>query len=294
MKKISKQNLKKTSRFELDIMSAEEAVAWLDEKGINHEECDTPIPILSNPVICGTPRDMGDVNIDDYYLVPKSRTGINPIQEWTATGDSMIGGRISEGDMLRVELGAIPHDGDTVVASIDNNYTCKVYFINRDGEHWLCPLNSRHDCILLREQDNVRIVGVVRDITSHSHPVPYRECMAILEAYLQRTQPEGSLRERVEKVVREGYYLFWAGASWAVVYGVVRDYCDYKGTVSEFERSAMTLKLPSGCEHKCTEGKVQRTISNHPYMRLHVDKWRENGASTREIVLLEYLKKYLA
>lgn len=233
MKKISKQNLKKTSRFELDIMSAEEAVAWLDEKGINHEECDTPIPILSNPVICGTPRDMGDVNIDDYYLVPKSRTGINPIQEVTATGDSMIGGKISEGDMLRVELGAIPHDGDTVVASIDNNYTCKVYFINRDGEHWLCPLNSRHDCILLREQDNVRIVGVARD------------------------------------------------------------YCDYKGTVSEFERSAMTLKVPSGFEHKCTEGKVQRTISNHPYMRLHIDKWRENGASAREIILLEFLKKYL-
>ena len=70
MKKVMKQNLKKTSRFEPDIMSAEEAVAWLDEKGINHEECDTPIPILSNPVICGTPRDMGDVSIDDYYLAP--------------------------------------------------------------------------------------------------------------------------------------------------------------------------------------------------------------------------------
>jgi hypothetical protein len=32
---------------------------------------------------------------------------------------------------------------------------------------------------------------------------------------------------------------------------------------------------------------------NHPYMRLHVDKWRENGASTREIVLMEFLRKFL-
>ena len=29
------------------------------------------------------------------------------------------------------------------------------------------------------------------------------------------------------------------------------------------------------------------------YMRLHVDKWRENGASTREIVLMEFLRKFL-
>lgn len=43
----------------------------------------------------------------------------------------------------------------------------------------------------------------------------------------------------------------------------------------------------------CTLGTIQRTISNHPYMRLHVDKWRENGASTREIVLMEFLKKFL-
>ena len=36
----------------------------------------------------------------------------------------------------------------------------------------------------------------------------------------------------------------------------------------------------------CSVGKVQRTISNHRYMRLHIDKWKENGASTREIAEL--------
>jgi hypothetical protein len=28
-------------------------------------------------------------------------------------------------------------------------------------------------------------------------------------------------------------------------------------------------------------------------MRLHVDKWKENGASIREIILAEFLKKFL-
>jgi len=58
------------------------------------------------------------------------------------------------------------------------------------------------------------------------------------------------------KAVSEGNLLFWAASAWAVAYCV-----------------------------------VQRTISNHPYMRLHIDKWKENGASTREIVLMEFLRK---
>jgi hypothetical protein len=34
-------------------------------------------------------------------------------------------------------------------------------------------------------------------------------------------------------------------------------------------------------------------MSNHPYMRLHIDKWRDSGASSREDVLMIYLKNFL-
>ena len=51
--------------------------------------------------------------------------------------------------------------------------------------------------------------------------------------------------------------------------------------------------MPMNFAYECSVGKVQRTISNHPYMRLHVDKWKENGASVREVVLAEFLKKFL-
>ena len=60
----------------------------------------------------------------------------------------------------------------------------------------------------------------------------------------------------------------------------------------------MTIFLtPKNKKYKCN--KVTMTIGytyfvlSATYMRLHVDKWRENGASTREIVLMEFLRKFL-
>ena len=81
----------------------------------------------------------------------------------------------------------------------------------------------------------------------------------------------------------------WAASAWAVVYGVARDVCGYKGTVSDFERNASRLKMPANFDYPCTCNKVNRTICDHAYMRLHVNKWKEFGASDRELALLEFL-----
>ena len=35
------------------------------------------------------------------------------------------------------------------------------------------------------------------------------------------------------------------------------------------------------------EGLVSNTFRNNPYMRLHVDKWKENGAKERVLRLVE-------
>ena len=69
-----------------------------------------------------------------------------------------------------------------------------------------------------------------------------------------------------------------------------RDCYGYEESVSDFERKAMNLILPRNFAYECSVGKVQRTISNYPYMRLHIDKWKENGASTREIILMQFLR----
>lgn len=272
------------------LMSAEESMTWLDSKGLSYKLCDVPIPIMTGRVNCGAPLSIDDEMIEGYYYLPKSAVGLHPQVELCAQGESMIDADIHDGDLLRLELGAWPHDGDIVVAEIDGEYTAKVYFTDEDGRHWLCPMNKRFQPILLTESMNVRVSGVVRTIVKQVVRRSYGECQSIVKRMQEQRQQQDCLQERVRKAVADGSHLFWAASAWAVVYGVVRDCHGYEGSVIDFERKAIALDLPPTFDHCCSVGKVQRTISNHPYMRLHIDKWKENGASVREIVLMDFLR----
>lgn len=265
-------------------------MTWLDSKGFSYKLCDVPIPIMTGRVNCGAPLSIDDEMIEGYYYLPKSAVGLHPQVELCAQGESMIDADIHDGDLLRLELGAWPHDGDIVVAEIDGEYTAKVYFTDEDGRHWLCPMNKRFQPILLTESMNVRVSGVVRTIVKQVVRRSYGECQSIVKRMQEQRQQQDSLQERVRKAVADGSHLFWAASAWAVVYGVVRDCHGYEGSVIDFERKAIALDLPPTFDHCCSVGKVQRTISNHPYMRLHIDKWKENGASVREIVLMDFLR----
>ena len=271
------------------VMTAEEALAFFDSKGIKYEICDTPVPVLANRVSCGLPQDSGAQMIDDYYYLPKSAVGLHPVVEIPAQGDSMIDADIHEGDRLQVEIGAVARDGDIVVADIDREFTAKVFFTDDQRQKWLLPRNKKYSPILLGDKET-RITGVVRKIVKTSPRISFSECIAIVNRAKEVKRQEGDAMQRLAKAVSEGNLLFWAASAWAVAYCVVRDCCSYEDSVSDFERKAMNLNLPKNFEYTCSVGKVQRTMSNHPYMRLHVDKWKENGASTRVIILMNYLR----
>lgn len=290
---MTKKMKQERNGFEPYVMTPEEVFADLDRKGVKYEICDTPIPVLENRVNCGKPLDSGEQMIDDYYYVPKSVVGLHPLMDMPAQGDSMIGADIHEGDLLRMEIGAEPHDGDIVLAEVDREYTAKVYFTDDQQLKWLLPMNDKYSPILLTADKETRIPAVVRSIVKKSPRLSFRECAAIVNRAKDKKRQEGDVFQRVKKAVGEGSLLFWASSSWAVVYCVVRDCCGYEGGMKEFEQKAMNMALPKTFEHVCTKGAVQRTISNHPYMRLPIDKWKENGASTREIVLKEFLRKLL-
>ena len=38
-------------------------------------------------------------------------------------------------------------------------------------------------------------------------------------------------------------------------------------------------------EFNCSEGLISNTFRNNPYMRLSIDKWKENGAKPRVLQL---------
>lgn len=275
------------------VMTPEEAKVWLDGKKVKYEVCDTPIPIMGNKVNCGVTLGIGDEMIEGYYYLPKSAVGLYPLIEMPAQGDSMIDAGIEEGDLLRLEIGALPRDGDIVLAEIDGESTVKVFFTDVEKRHWLCPMNQRYRPILLKETMNVRITGVVRTVVKTMVRKSYSECMAVLNRANMQRQKETDVMQRLAEAVSDGCYLFWASASWAVAYGVVRDVCSYEDSMTEFERKARGLSLPASFKHVCSPGTIQRTMSNHPYMRLHIDKWRESGASSREVVLMEFLRNFL-
>ena len=272
------------------VMSPEETLEFFDCHDIKYEICDTPVPVLSNKVSCGTPLDIGDLMIEEYDYLPNSAVRLHPLIDVPARGDSMIEADIHEDDLLGLMLGAIPSDGDIVMAGIDNDFTAKVFFVDSQNRKWLLPKNKRYSPILLSPDSEVRISGVVRRITKRAPRLSHNECMAILNRSLEEKRQEGDVMQRLAKAVSEGNLLFWAASAWAVAYCVVRDCCSYEDSVSDFERKAMNLNLPKNFEYTCSVGKVQRTMSNHPYMRLHVDKWKENGASTRVIILMNYLR----
>lgn len=69
---------------------------------------------------------------------------------------------------------------------------------------------------------------------------------------------------------------FWKPSAMAVIFCVCRDRYGYADNMSQFER-----------DFQCTEGLLSNTFRNNPYMRLHVDKWKENGAKERVLRLVE-------
>ena len=72
---------------------------------------------------------------------------------------------------------------------------------------------------------------------------------------------------------------FWGDSSMAIIFCVCRDCFKYADNMSQFER-----------EFHCQEGLLSNTFRNNPYMRLHVDKWAENGAKQRVLQLMEAYK----
>ena len=68
----------------------------------------------------------------------------------------------------------------------------------------------------------------------------------------------------------------WKDSAMAVIFCVCRDRYGYADNMSQFER-----------DFQCQEGLLSNTFRNNPYMRLHVDKWKENGAKERVLRLVE-------
>ncbi|HTW96156.1 MAG TPA: S24 family peptidase, partial [Candidatus Methylomirabilis sp.] len=95
-------------------------------------------------------------SLDEYLIENKEATFILKV-----SGESMIDAGIMPGDMVLVERGRDPRDGDIVIAEVDNAWTMK-YFRKKGNKIILEPANKKFSPII--PKSDLRVAAVVRSV----------------------------------------------------------------------------------------------------------------------------------
>jgi SOS regulatory protein LexA len=96
------------------------------------------------------------MSMDEYLIENKEATFILKV-----SGESMIDAGILPGDMVLVERGRDPRDGDIVIAEVDNAWTMK-YFRKKGSKIILEPANKKFTPIIPKGE--LRVAAVVRSV----------------------------------------------------------------------------------------------------------------------------------
>ena len=116
----------------------------------------TAVPVVGH-VQAGVPI-LAEQNLEDYVPIPDVMLGKGEHFILREHGESMIHAGIMDGDYIIVRQRAEAHDGDIIVAMIDDSATVKRFFREEDGTFRLQPENSAMEPIYTKE---LTIVGEV-------------------------------------------------------------------------------------------------------------------------------------
>lgn len=118
------------------------------------------LPLFIERVPCGFPspaQDYVEQRIDLNSLLVSHPSSTYFIR---VSGDSMIDGGISDGDMLVVDSSIQAEHGDIIVAAISGEFTVKL-LMTKPFLH-LKPMNTAHAIIPVTDPDQFEIFGVVK------------------------------------------------------------------------------------------------------------------------------------
>jgi len=123
------------------------------------------LPILGN-VTAGFPspaeEELRDTISFDEYLINHPEASF----VLSVTGDSMLGEGIKENDLVIVEKGREPKNGDIILAEVDGNWTMK-YFRKKGKKVTLEAANPKYPLII--PQEELRIAGVITAVVRKYH-----------------------------------------------------------------------------------------------------------------------------
>lgn len=127
----------------------------------NTEEKRTSIPILGK-IAAGSPLSVMDETNEFLELESFFPDGCYALK---VKGESMIDALISDGDLVLIEPRNSAHDGEIVVALVDNEgATLKRFFKEKDGRVRLQPENPLMDPIFISSQEDLKIQGIVKGV----------------------------------------------------------------------------------------------------------------------------------
>jgi SOS-response transcriptional repressor LexA len=98
----------------------------------------------------------------DEYLISRPDTSFL----LKVSGDSMTGEGIMEGDLVVVEKGRQPRNGDVVIAEVDGEWTMK-YFRKQGRQVILEAANPKYP--IIRPKSELRLGGVVTAVVRKYH-----------------------------------------------------------------------------------------------------------------------------
>lgn len=138
-----------------------------DEQNNTMPENSSPVPLYS--LICCGNGGFVDDNILDYISLPSS--WLSASKEYfaqTASGDSMEGAGIYDGDILVFEKVSTPQQGRIGCFCIDDNEAmCKKYRVAADGRIYLMPANPNYDPIPVDPgMEHFRCLGLLAFVIS--------------------------------------------------------------------------------------------------------------------------------
>ena len=116
-------------------------------------------PLFSDLVQCGFPSPAADYveqRIDLNQLLIQHPSATYFVK---ASGDSMIDGGISDGDLLIVDSAIPASHRDITVAAVDGEFTVKKLQLRPTVQ--LIPMNSAYSPITISSEDTLDVFGVV-------------------------------------------------------------------------------------------------------------------------------------
>ena len=111
------------------------------------------------------------------------------------------------------------------------------------------------------------------------------------EHYDKNEESDLQSKQNYTEIIRNTQQYFWGQASYAVLYCVMRDYFQYSGSMSQFEREVENSTYDFERNYHCPAGTLKMAFKNNKYYNLPINRWKENGALDRTMTLVDKLKE---